>query len=293
MRAMPFRVASDSSVVFTEPRLSMGDTVIVAGDPAPTWDYLTTSIVIGGFTVDESELLRSTALTDLAGLGAVLQVDCQATGFRCTTTVPVSSAIDHEALMQVELAPHKVAGEIEVRYGLVLEQQNLETLSSMAAHKRGSRVYSPPRIYRFLLEGVASGFPTEAFDFGPTGYPTGAAWHLSFRADSADEPFMGAARLFINTKHPAAGTLLSGNPGLIRSVLFHGVLEQLLLTAADLWRDELSAEHEEGSVGAVLQELTETYLGMALPATVAAIHGDRDRLLTKLREATGLLDGSV
>lgn len=289
MRAMPFRVASDKSVSFTEPSLRMGDRHIAAGDPAPTWDYLTWSTVSGGFSVDEDELLRSTALTDLAGLSACLQVDCQSTGFRSTKTVPVMSAISHEALLEMDLAPNTVAGEIEVRYGLVLERPNLETQQVMAAFRRGSRVYSLPRTYRFLLEGEASGFPTEAFDFGPTGYPTGAAWHVSFRADSPDEPFMGAVRLFINTKHPAAGTLLSGTPGIVRSVLFHGVLEQLLMTAADLWRDELSDDHEKGSVGAVLSELTGTYLGMTLPAAVAAIHGDRDRVLTKLRESTGLL----
>lgn len=290
MRAMPFRVATDAAVQFTQPSLHLGDVQIASGEPAPTWDFLTSSTIIGKVRVDENELRRSTALTDLEGLSAVVQVDCPATGFRGMVTVPVNLAVDHEALLQLQLGPHTVASEIEVRYGLILGQAR-EEQPNMSAFRRGSRVYSHPRTYRFLLEGEASGFPTEAFDFTPTGYPDGAVWHLSFRADSLDEPFMGAVRLFINTRHPAAETLLSGAPSIQRSVLFHGVLEQLLTTVADQWDEESYTVDEEGSVGAVLNELAENYLGMTLSAAVAAIHGDRDRVLTKLRETTGLLDG--
>ncbi len=297
MRAMPFRTASDAAVEFAEPRLQVGDLIIDAGDPSPTWDYLVSSSVFGRVKVHTNELLLSTGLTDLAAVSATLQVDCHATGFRHLVSVPILQTVDHVTRLQMGIEPHTVAGEIEVRYGLVLDK-DCERQPNMAPFKRGSRVYTLARTYRFLLEGDGAGFPTEAFAFERTGYPGGAPWHLSFRAESLDDPFMGAVRLFVNTEHPAAEHLLSGSSNILRSVLFHGILEQLLVTAADRsshdiedWDDEFSMNHEEGSVGAVLGNLTVTYLGMALPAAVAAIRHDRDRVLTKLRETAGLLNG--
>ncbi|MBB1517268.1 hypothetical protein H5398_15025 [Tessaracoccus sp. MC1679] len=290
MRAMPFRTASEASVQFTPPRLQVGDAIFEAGDAVPSWDFLAAPTILGFFRVEPDELLRSTGMRDLDGLSGTIQVDCRATGFRETVTVPVLSAVGAEAPLQVRIGPHTVAGELEVRYGLVLDRER-EVGLEMAASKRGSRVYTPTRSYRFPLEGDAAGFPTEAFDFEPTGYPSEACWHLNFRADSLDEPFMGAVRLFINTGHPAASTLLSGVASIHRSVLFHGVVEQLLVSAASRWSDELPTEYEEGTVGHVLQELSSTYLRMGLAEAISAVHGDGDRVFTRLRAATGLLEG--
>lgn len=297
MRAMPFRTASDAAVEFSEPRLRVGDVMIYAGDPAPTWDYLASASVYGGVKVHANELLRSTGLTDLAAVSAILQVDCHATGFRQLVAVPVLQTVGHAVSLHMDIEPHAVAGEIEIHYGLVLER-GCEQQQNMAPFRRGSRVYTLARTHKFLLEGDAAGFPTEAFDFEPTGYPDGAPWHLNFRAESLGDPFMGAVRLFVNTKHPASAELLSGASSISRSVLFHGILEQLLVTAADRgsrdiegWDDDLLVSHEEGSVGAVLGNLTSTYLGMSLAAAVTALRDDRDRVLTKLRATAGLLDG--
>lgn len=290
MRAMPFRTASDDSVEFAAPRLQVGDAVFDAGDPVATWDYLATSTVLGGVRIDPDELRRSTAMADLDGLSAAMQVDCTATGFRETVTVPVLSAVGADALVQVRIGPHTVAGELNVRYGIVLERER-EMGHEMSASRRGSRVYTPAKNFRFSLEGDAAGFPTEAFDFEPTAYPTEACWHLNFRADSLDEPFMGAVRLFINTRHPAASTLLSGTASIHRSVLFHGVVEQLLVSASNRWSDELPAEYEDGTVGHALHELAATYLHMGLAEAISALAGDSERLFTRLRAATGLLEG--
>lgn len=291
MRAMPFRTASEGSVQFSAPRLLVGDATFDAGEAVPTWDFLAAPTILGSFLVEREELLRSTGMTDLDGLSATVQVDCRATGFRETVVVPVSLAVGTEALLQVRIGAHTVAGELEVRYGLVLDK-DCEGGPEMAASKRGSRVYTSTKSYRFLLEGDAASFPTEAFDFGPTGYPTGASWHLNFRADSLEEPFMGAVRLFINTRHPAASALLSGVANVQRSVLFHGVVEQLLVSASHRFPGEIPPDYEEGSVGAVLQDLTTTYLGLGLAEAISAVCRDGDRIFTRLRAATGLLEGT-
>lgn len=300
MRAMPFRTASDYSVQFTPPSLRVGDIIVEAGKPAPTWDYLTTSTVLGGVRVDTAELLRSTALDDPGVISATMQVDCPSTGFRAMKVLPVLRAADHEAVMHLVIGPHTVADQIEITYGLVLTR-DLAPQTSMAPYLRGSRVFASTQSHRFILEGDAAGFPTEAFAFGPAGLPKGAPWHLRFHVESLEDPFMGAVRLFINTEHPASDQLLSGAPGLHRSVLFHSVLEQLFITAADHgqgegaddWSELLPASHSEGSVGAVLSALTNTYLEMALPTAMTAIRTDRARVLTKLRESAGLLLGDA
>lgn len=97
----------------------------------------------------------------------------------------------------------------------------------------------------------------------------------------------------MNTGHHQADNLLSGKGGLAQSVLFHGVLEQMLLTVADDWEVGSPTAYDEGTVGGVLDELTLAYLGMNLTAVVAAVRSDRRaNLLAKLQESTGFLSGA-
>ncbi len=288
MRAMPFRTASDSAVTFAPPALELDGTLFKPGDPATAWDYLTRAKVHGSVQIDSRELLRSTALETLEPLSVFLQVDCPSTGFRGTATAPVSvNGPGSEVHVELELHPHTVANELEVRYGLVLTRQ-LPANERMTPFQRGSRVYSHGRTYRFHLEGEGSGFPTEAFDFEAAGFPAGAPWHLSFQHESLHDPFMASVRLFINTSHPASEALLSAKPGPAQSVLLHGILEQLILTVADE-DEELDEFFDEGSIGTVLDDLCQTYLGKPLAAVRTALKSDRDRTLTKLRDTAGLL----
>jgi len=71
-------------------------------------------------------------------------------------------------------------------------------------------------------------------------------------------------------------------------VLLHGILEQLILTVADE-DEELDEFFDEGSIGTVVDDLCQTYLGKPLAAVRTALKSDRDRTLTKLRDTAGLL----
>lgn len=165
MRAMPFRVASETSVHFVEPQLQVGDSLVAAGEPAPTWDYLTPVTVIGAFTINATELQLSTGIENLENISATIQVDCVSTGFRRTALSPVTLGTESQAPLRLGVARHTLAHEIEVRYGLVLSQRGSAPPDNMAAYRRGSRLYSSQKPFRFRLEGQGSGFPTEAFDF--------------------------------------------------------------------------------------------------------------------------------
>lgn len=288
MRAMPFLVATPSCIDFHEPQLQIGDVVHVAGDPVPTWDYMASIDILGSAQIDQEELLSSTGLTDVEHISAVLQVDCPQTGFRRITQVPLAGSRS-QVQITVQIGPHLVAEGLEVRMGLVLNRAVKP--HGLSAHRKGSRIYSAPSVHRFLLEGTGGGFPTEAFDFEKAGYPAGAAWRLNIKAESLDLPFNAAVRLLINTGHPQAGRLLSGKPGVIQSVLFHDVFEHMLLAVSESAIADEAAGHEEGSLGAVLDELTQLYLGLSLSTTLKALLSDRSRLLAKLQEATGFLEG--
>ncbi len=72
MRAMPFRVASEASVRFSEPVLRIGDDIIQAGEPVPSWDYLSRVSVVGSFTVDADELCRTSGLGNGVDEGKVV-----------------------------------------------------------------------------------------------------------------------------------------------------------------------------------------------------------------------------
>ena len=79
-----------------------------------------------------------------------------------------------------------------------------------------------------------------------------------------------------------------------RSVIFHGVLEQMLVTAAADWEHDTVLDWGEGSVGAVLEELAQTYLGgRDLASALQEVRVSRESALTKIREAASLLIGGA
>lgn len=294
MRALPFRTAPEGSVAFSVPNLSLdGGALAAPGEPVRGWDYLAQVTISGNVAVEVDELLAATRLDSADDLAAYMQVDCPATGYRRVVEVPLPGTYGGPVTLQHVIPPHTVASELEVRYGVLLVT-DLPESPELSPHLRGSRVFSDPKVHRFLLEGDGAGFPIEAFDFSLTGYPPGAPWHLKFNTDSPAEPFMGAVRLFINTAHPAAEALLSGRPGLERSVIFHGVLEQMLVTAAADWEHDTVLDWGEGSVGAVLEELAQTYLGgRDLASALQEVRVSRESALTKIREAASLLIGGA
>lgn len=292
MRAMPFRVASPDSVVFQDPVLRTGETVIRVGEPVPTWDYLSPVEISCSCEVDTAELLRSTGLSSLEHIAMVLQVDCPATGIRRVTTGSLERSGGLPSL-GIELAPNTVAVEVEVRQGLVLSHPDPRS-RDRAARRTGSRLHPGGRVARFRLEGDAAGFPVEAFDFSRAGLPADAAWRLNFRSESLDLPFLGAVRLFVNTNHEYASQLLAGTSPLLQSVLNYSILEQMLLTVvADSAEDDISLAYDSGTVGAVLNELTELHLGLALPDFAGAIRTDRQTTLARLQHETAFLRGSI
>ena len=288
MRAFPHRVATKSAVTFAEPRLQMGGAEFAAGEPVTQWDYLATSVVVSSVSVDEAELLRSTGLVALTGIVGHLQVDCPTTGSRHSASVPLLAAGETVSI-EVRLEPNQVAQRIEVTQSVLLDRPDGHEPPDLAAFRRGSRLWQADRAFRFILEGSASTFPTEAFDFTSARLPSTAAWKLQFEPDSLDEPYLGAVRLLLNSTHPQAPELLSGKPSLVQSVLFHSVVEQLLTTVADRFPGQLPTEFELDSVGEALNHLSTTYLGVPLVVAATRLRDDRAETLCQLQAGTSFL----
>lgn len=287
---MPFRTASPTTVQWYPPRLRLAGQEFAANEPVKVWDYLQEFQMVGGLVLDTTQFLEDTGLDTIDGVVAVLQLDCVATGFRQLQTKQITGGEQELVLC----APaNSVAIEVEVRYSLALDRPDEGLNASMAAHLRGSRLLTDARVHKFLLEGDGAGFPTEAFDFARAGLPAEAAWKLIYTAESLTDPYMSSVRLQINTAHPQASALLHGDPPLARSVLQYSIIEQLLLTVADASQEQVYESFDEGSVGAVLGELTMLFLSCSLSEAISRIRQDRSGELARLQARTGFMSGTV
>lgn len=285
MRIMPYRTAR-ASTVFSRPTLQTPAGAFDPGEPIDSWDYLTPTTLRSSVTVDRASFGDETGIDPCVEAQFVVQADCPTTGFRQVAKAAITD--QGRASLEVTLPLEACGGVLEVRQMIVLCHER--SAIGAVAHAKGSRLASDPQSYRFMLEGHGGAFPSEAFDFSlSSSLPDDAAWHLVVRTEDLEIPYLMGVRLLVNTHHPAADEILSGAPGVVHSVLFHSVLEQLLLTVADEASDQVGREYPEESMGAVLEELCDTYLHRSLPNVVNGLKKERSRTLAQIQGATGFL----
>lgn len=293
MRVLPFLVAPRDEVFeFTPVILRAGDAEFAEGDPVVGWDYLTPVTVSTAVQFNAEAVSRATGIEDITAIGAFLQVDCLATMRRDVVSQPLRGDAEYLTL-QVELAPGSVAEELEVRTGLLLLVDDPARTSALAAFQRGSLLGEPASPERFHLEGQGSTFPVEAFSFAAVGLSPDAPWNLHFSALSLADPFKRSVRLNVNTDHPQAAAILDGEPGVVSSVVHHGVVLDLLLACAPLTKDGWDGDYTEGSVGDIADSLCREFLGSSLSAFVHDLEHDTAEVMTRLRAGTELLRGEV
>lgn len=263
--------------------------------PIPEWTYQSQLRVIGSVRVSSTELLASTRLPDLGNVRAVMQVECLATGYRAVTVLEADACTDVARPLVIDVPPGETARDVETKYCLVWTGDDHAPSDDMVVHLRGGRLQTDTQTHRAQLEGDGSGFPSEAFPFSESGlYPEGTPWLLNFRPE-LDLPFLANARVFINTDHERQSDLLTSKDTLAKQVLFHDVLQQMLdavaFTVAPA--DIVPTAFDEGSTGAVLNDLSVNFLGVDLAQAVVQLRDERSRTLARLKAATGLLTGGV
>ncbi|RLP11034.1 Uncharacterised protein [Propionibacterium australiense] len=291
MKLMPFRTATDLAVECATPVLKIRGKSYEPDSVIPDWDYLTEVTVEGELTIKNDLLLSSTGLTPepgLAGVRAMLRVDCPATGERFLGTSPLDPR-DHPLVLVTQLPAGTVAEELEVRYEIVLDAPDGTSRADRAAHLRGSRLYESGRAHRFRLEGSGSVFPIEAFEFKGGDFPSDSVWSLRFQDDDLTAPYLSAVRLYVNTGHEEGAKLVEGRSDVAKSVLERDVLLQLLTKLVVRDRDDLGQEYPEGSAGAVIGSLFDLFLDQSLQGAAELMRDDPGRVYALLQGSTRFL----
>lgn len=293
MRVMPFLTADSQAVEISEPRLRCGDRYFAPNEPVENWDYHSSLQIVTTVIIKEDLFRSQTGLIEpdeLQGLTVTLQADCPSTTLRKITGIPALAAIERVGSIQLEIPPGTVAKKLDICASLILDRPDASPRIDRVAHLRGSRLFVASHTWSFALEGVGGGFPTEAVDFASVGLPGNAPWHLKVRRE-IDLPFMGAVRLLVNTAHPLGIELLRGETHLATSALFYDLLVQMLLAFIDADAEDLLDLQEE-SLGAVLNEHTQTYTNMLLVDAVTALREDPMMFMTQLKNGVGLGEGN-
>lgn len=293
MRAMPFLAADSRSVLVEDPAIVIGEERFTISEPVRRWDYQTPLQVQQSMSVVETKFREQTGLTaqnDLDGVVVALQVDCPTTNWRKLETAPVQSFLGAGNFIAVTVPAGVVATSLTVTSWILLDRVDEEPRGDRVAHLRGSRLFAADSQWRIPLEGNGAGFPTDAIDFQSIGLPSAAPWHLVMRVNDLDTPFLKAVRLQINTGHPAASALLSGQDPYLSEALFHDVLAQMLFSVRELVVADYSATWADESVGDVLNSLCNAYAGCSLYQTCEQLTQEPTEFLTQLKDGLNFLE---
>jgi hypothetical protein len=150
--------------------------------------------------------------------------------------------------------------------------------------------------HRTDLEGVGTQFPTDTIDFAAAGLDPDAGWQFRIDLSDPDARFMSAARLTLNSGHPAIVRLLAGakDPGteqLLRTLNWD-ITRQMVLAGLDC--DDvmgLDIDPDATSVAAVLRNLLDRIWPTVSTATLRQWrHTDPSRIEIHLQHNVKLVN---
>ncbi len=209
---VPFLTPQDSAV-------NHGDWLLRSpegDDPLPKeiphWDYQTILEIAAPVSVDRRAVTEACHLDRTSGLAILVMAKSSHTNAEIVAArldLPMADTFD--LAVELRLEGLELGGRLTLTTLLVVTDPR--PLDRLAPQHPGSIVW---RTSHFTdLEGVGTQFPTDTMDFKSAGLDADAAWQ--FRVDLSDPEarFMAAARLTLNSAHPAITMLLAGakNPG--------------------------------------------------------------------------------
>lgn len=298
MKVMPFFVASPHALEWKAPELRCKSEVIGPDEHFRTWDYLSPVSVQLAFTLNADLLAggvlgRTAEPSETARLlersSVVLQVECPSTAFRQISEV-TPQLNSPTGLVGLIIPAGEVANELSITAAVVLRTQNDEW-GPLVPHLIGSRLVSEESRWTVTLEGKGSTFPVSAFDFEGTGYPEGALWYVYVQADRLADPFGSAVRLYVNSGHPRAASLLAAasEGGDLPEMLRYDLLATMLESVVTLPESDLREVFEEGTLGFVLNQQTQLWLGQPLADLVGSMAYDLPKFRAELQNAIGFM----
>ena len=269
-RFLPHRVAPDSAVTSTAWRLVLNGQAVSSTVEVKDWDYSSTLEGRCTVSVNPDHFLKGTRLGSLNELRLVSTLDCPQAMVRQTLTLN-ADALDTQNCWHPHftMEPGAVAGDVVFKNVVILGQAR-EEHGNFSATSAGSLLWegTPQRVQ---LEGHGGRFPTESVSFRAMGYAAAehasAPWRLNLSFTSEDESFLGAARLFINTDHPASEVLGNADDprfGMLTSMLEADIVGWCVAELAQ--REDLVLDEDAAPttvVGAV-DAMTDSWLNMTL-----------------------------
>lgn len=276
VRILPHRSASEHSVTWGKWWYSLGsEERYDLEDLVTGWDYATPLQFGTRFSINTAELMSSTGL-EPSSVNVVIMADCNAVHQRFVSRTEITN--EREGI--ISLPPGAVAQEVKLSAHLVLGSAPLRA-GRRVANEVGARLGSSPTV-RAILEGDASRFPTEILRFSETNYGN-APWTLTTYFEDLNDSFMGTIRLLVNSEHPLGLSVIQTNsPSIAASLMRLEVTRGLIGEIAHRNFHTLSAQWEEGSVGAVMDALCQFHLGLGMAKSVHFYADDPvgfDRLL--------------
>ncbi len=296
-RFLPHRVAPDAAVTMTHCQLVLNGQAVSSTVEVVDWDYSSTLEAHCTVTVHPEHFLEGTRLDSLDQVRLICILDCPQAMFRQTLNLGTDALNSqnrwHPHFM---LSPGAVAGDLVFKSVVILGATRRDC-GNFSATQAGSLLWEGAT-QRVQLEGQGGRFPTESVSFKAMGYAAAehvtAPWRLNFSFGSEDDSFLGAARLFINTDHPASEILGNASDprfGMLTSMLEADIVGWCVAELAQ--REDLVIDDDAAPttvIGAV-EAMTDSWLNMTLDDALERYRQSPADFDAILRHRTSYLHG--
>lgn len=254
---VPFLTPPDSAISHGEWLLATSDGDVPLPKEVAHWDYQTVLELAAPVSVDRRSVTQACQLEWDSGLAVLVMARSNHTNAEfLATRLDVPMVDDFDLAVDLRLEGAELGGRLTLETILVVSDP--KPMSRLAPHHPGSIVW---RVSHWTdLEGIGTQFPTDTLDFKAAGMDPHAGWQLRIDMSDPEARFMSAARLTLNSGHPAIERLLNGakdegTDQLLRTLNWD-ITRQMVQAA--LASDDVAGrdiDHESTSVAAVLRNL--------------------------------------
>lgn len=204
---VPFLTPPDSAVSHGEWLLQSAEGDIPLPNEVPHWDYQSTLELAAPVSVDRRAVTDACHLDRESGLAVLVMAKSSRTNAELLAArldLPMADTFD--LAVELQLDGNELGGRLTLSTLLVVTEP--KPLDRLAPQHPGSIVWRTS--HWTDLEGVGTQFPTDTIDFAAVGLDPDAGWQFRIDLSEPDARFMSAARLTLNSGHPAIVRLLGG-----------------------------------------------------------------------------------
>lgn len=257
------------------------------------WDMDTPLRATTRVTVEADAVRASAGLDETAQLAVALKCTCDHTYWSSADVrgVPQNGGQISEVALDIKIPARTVAHVIEFTT-IILLAEDVKPGGPRSATRAGS-VLATGGARRVDLEGGGGQFPVEAVPFRGHRVP-GARWSLELDYDDPEEPFLGAARLYLNSDSDSVKLLRSDSSDppseLVREVIGAELRRYVVATLVRSALDDDAVDDRntwiEGSVGYVYRSMMDRYIDGMSPSELRSLRQLNSSRFEQLLEAT-------